>query len=737
MKLIANLKISHKLIISFVLVALVAAVVGFSGYYAMTNMRRSEKEITEVSLPSVKSLLILSEAQTAIDSAENALLTKELTAEQRLELYQRIENAWSRADNAWLIYAPLPQTDEEEVLWNQFVLAWNVWKEDHQQYLKLAKDFAATGSDTLYQEMVHQALVVNGKSFTESEDILNKISDLNMQIAENESILLDQKMEFTLNKQIIIITAGFILSVVLGVVLSRLICKPLANLSLAAKKLAVGDINVDISSESKDEIGILVQDFSEMIENIRYQSNIAKQIAIGNISVEIEPKSDVDVLANSMVSVKNTLNQLVTETKMLTKAATEGNLKARGNEEIFTGSYQEIIQGFNNTLTAIVTPVNEALNSLNELAKGNLSTRVMGDYRGDFAQIKDSVNATASEIQNYIADMSHVLGEMSNSNLSVCITQNYLGDFLQLKESINHINNVFNQITIELRSSAEQVEAGAVEVANSSQNLSQGATEQAGAVEEMSATINQVAEQTKQNALNANNANSIANATKNMAEAGNEQMQRMLSSMNDINDSSKSISKIIKVIDDIAFQTNILALNAAVETARAGEHGKGFAVVAEEVRSLAARSSEAAKETTELIDNSIRQAVDGTKLANETASDLDKIVKEISEVSSIVEDIANASNEQATAISQVNDGIMQITEVTQANSATAEETASTSEEMASQAQNLKRLVGAIKIKENTIELKNEIRSHVANTPQNPASNDNLKIALDDNEFGKY
>ena len=337
--------------------------------------------------------------------------------------------------------------------------------------------------------------------------------------------------------------------------------------------------------------------------------------------------------------------------------------------------------------------------------------------------------------------------QMADGNLDVNIEANSKDEVGILSKAFLRMSNNMNEVMTNISSAAEQVASGARQMSESSIALSEGATEQASSVEELSASLEEISSQTKLNAQHSNNANQLAETAQHNAIQGNEQMGSMLRAMEEINDSSINISKIIKVIDEIAFQTNILALNAAVEAARAGQHGKGFAVVAEEVRNLAARSANAAKETTAMIEGSIKKVDVGTKIANNTAVALQNIVDDVAKVADLISNITISSNEQALGVAQINQGILQVSHVVQTNSATSEESAASSEELTQQALMLQEQVNRFQLKRgnHSMEFDRETlaipsysqKGSYTKSDSLPRTKRVTSISLSDTDFGKY
>ena len=549
-----NLKISAKLIIGFLFVAVIAGVVGGVALVNINNMSEAD-------------VLMYEENVLGLDYAGNAAVefqevrlyvTKILlndTAEEQNKSIQLIKEHIAEAEEYLQLYEDGIISDADRKQFNDLKPKW----EEYKSLIDKEFELVQLGESEQLEKLVLVDIASVGESVKES---FNSLLEYNSNVANTR---LEQNKKIASNASttmIIVIFIGILVAITLGVFISRIISKPIGKMVDAADRLALGDVDVNVKAETRDEIGKLAESFGKMIDNIREQAHVVEKMASGDMTVQVRVKSDKDLLGKKL------------------------------NEMIETN--------------------NEVLGNIN--------------------------------------------------------------------------------------SAAEQVAAGAKQVSDSSMQLSQGTTEQASSIEELTASLEEVSTQTKINAENANQANELAEVAKNNAEQGNKKMGDMLNAMEEINNSSSNISRIIKVIDEIAFQTNILALNAAVEAARAGQHGKGFAVVAEEVRNLAARSANAAKETTELIEGTIKRTENGTKIAKETAEALNNIVGDVAKAASLVNDIAAASNEQASAIAQINQGIMQVSQVVQTNSATSEESAAASEELSSQADFLRESVAKFKLK---------------------------------------
>lgn len=484
------------------------------------------------------------------------------------------------------------------------------------------------------------------------------------------------------------------------------ISKPFTEIIQALSDMAQNDYEFSVDQNYKGDYKKLSDSLFGVKDRLVTLQDTAIKISEGDISLldayrSIGKRSENDNIVPAFTRMMQTLKMLIDDLTEVAGAASAGNLNERVDLEKYNGEYRIIAESINNLCDQIERPTNSVIKVMSDIANCKLDSRVEGKYEGQFKVLVDDVNSTADTLEGLVGKISDVLAKIAAGDLSVDKITQYRGDFEPISSAINLILDSLNQLMSNISEMAEQVSAGSSQVAEGSQTLSQGTTEQAGAVEELTATINDIARDTRLNAENAAKADKLVIDVKGKASGGGGKMKEMVGSMEEISSATANISKIIKLINDIAFQTNILALNAAVEAARAGQYGKGFAVVAEEVRNLAAKSADAVKDTTALIESTVSKVETGSRIAADTAASFGSISEGVEDVTKLVNEIAASSNQQATGISQVDKGISQVSGVVQTNSATAEESAAASEELNGQAKLLKEEIRRFKLRNAT------------------------------------
>ncbi len=453
---------------------------------------------------------------------------------------------------------------------------------------------------------------------------------------------------------ILIIVSVFIIALVLlvGWMITRSLVGPLALVVEKLKLMSVGDADQTLDYQSKDEIGMLSDAFRLLVGYMKETSLTINAVSRGDLSREITVLSEKDLVSNNLKQAVASLRGLNDQTILQIKAAQDGRLDERGDVSKFSGAFADIISGINQLMDTVVTPLNEASECLQRVAERDLTAKMKGDYRGEFAKMKDALNKALD-------------------NLDAGLLQ--------------------------INSGAEQVASASNEISSGSQTLAGGASEQASTLEEISSSLLEIASMTKQNTENSREARSMSDNARTTTVQGMKSMALLSSAVEKIKESSDSTAKIVKTIEEIAFQTNLLALNAAVEAARAGDAGKGFAVVAEEVRNLAMRSADAAKTTSQLIDESVKNTEAGVTFNAEVLSNLEEINRQVEKVNIVVTEIAAASEQQSQGVEQITVAIEQMNGATQQAAANSEESARAAEELAGQSQEMLSLIGEFKL----------------------------------------
>jgi methyl-accepting chemotaxis protein len=542
----------------------------------------------------------------------------------------------------------------------------------------------------------------------------------------------------------IIFGFGMMAAIGLGLFMATSIVPPLKKGVDFVKELSLGHLGTRLQMTRKDEVGVLAQTMDAFADDLQHNVMATmKKIAAGDLTSEVKAKDAQDEISPILKRVIDSLRGMTAEATNLTQAAVAGKLATRGDASKYEGDFRKIVQGVNDTLDAVIGPLQVAATYVDRISKGDIPDKIADSYNGDFNEIKNNLNTCVDAVNALVADTGTLakaamygelatrvdaakhqgdfrsivegvnqtldavitpvneaaaaLERVANRDLTARMAGTYMGDLAKFQDSLNAAVDNLDQALQQVATGVEQLAAAAAQIGQGAQSLAQGASEQASSLEEIGSSLQEMASMTRQNAASSKEARGMAEQTRSGSNQGLESMTRLSDAMEKIKTSADATAKIVKTIDEIAFQTNLLALNAAVEAARAGDAGKGFAVVAEEVRNLAMRSAEAAKNTANMIEESVQNAETGVELNQEVLAQLKEINSQTNKVGEVMGEIAVGSEQQSQGIDQITGAVEQMNQLTQQNAANSEESASAAEELTSQSEELRTMVAAFKL----------------------------------------
>lgn len=466
------------------------------------------------------------------------------------------------------------------------------------------------------------------------------------------------------------------------------------------------DFSLRSSYDAQDEIGDISRAFNHLMERLQHaiqEANVVvDSVAKGDFSQRMSSSlsGDLQTLKEGVNGSAQSVECMMTELEKVLQTLNEGNFDFKMNQNVSESFRNKV----DSTLHNLHSTIGSILQVMSDVKEGNYSTRITVEAKGDLNQLKVEVNDTVESLEKAIKDISRVVMAQQEGNLTQTIKAQYPGQLATLTKAINSTNLKLLSVINDVDNTTVAISGASSVVSQGAANLTEIIKEQSVAMDETSSTMEAMSLTVQNNTDNSNNANHAVKEVQNNAQTGQAVMEKTIDAMEKIQESSHKISDIVSLIDGIAFQTNLLALNAAVEAARAGEQGRGFAVVAGEVRNLAGKSAEAAKEIKQLIEESVTRIDQGSQLASESGGVLKKITVSVKEVSEMIEYIASSSTEQAEAVSQVSSTISQLNIATQQNTALVHETSLSAEEMQQQAMVLKKSIQFFNVQATNIPL---------------------------------
>ena len=483
-----------------------------------------------------------------------------------------------------------------------------------------------------------------------------------------------------------------LLALIITTLLSRKVVNAVNSLKRAIHQTSrTNDFSVRSSYNEKDEIGEISSAFNQLIsrlhQSIKETNNVVNAVAQGDFSQRVtsDLSGDLQTLKQGVNGSAESVERMMSELEKVLLALNNGNFNVQMNTDVS----EEFRNKVDNTLQNLHDTIGNILQVMASVKQGDYSARVTVNTNGDLNQLKKEVNEAVDALEQAINDISRVVIAQKDGDLTQHITAQYPGRLASLTQAINSTN-------LKLLNVINDVDHTIISISGASSNVSQRAAylnelikEQSVAIEETTLSMEKMSDTVQSNTDNSNSANQAVQLVQSNAQTGESVMQKTIDAMSKIQESSHKISDIVSLIDGIAFQTNLLALNAAVEAARAGEQGRGFAVVAGEVRNLAGKSAEAAKEIKSLIEENVNRINQGTQLASESGEVLKEINASVQEVSEMIEFIASSSIEQAQSVTEVHTTITQINSAMQQNTSLVQETSHSAEEMRQEADELK------------------------------------------------
>ncbi len=565
--------------------------------------------------------------------------------------------------------------------------------------------------DELYEIIKQRNALVDYSLDVIGVNIANISEEMSLSIISNQHDL-DQKVE-ELNLSIIsLMTIVAIIVSILAAMLAFFIPRSISRGLLSIKNSLVnirktGDFSMRADEQRQDEIGAMGRSVNQLLSQLQSAISESNQV-VENISkgvfskkITTEFKGDLltlkDGINNSAKSIQETM-AILSETM---KSLSRGDFSFRTINTGIEGDFANLLDETKTTMVTMGEVVTDINTVMDNVSQGKFDKQVTVAANGEMNSLKDNINQSLSGLNSAINEVVMVANKMGEGDLSLVVNGNYHGSLNGLKNAINSTVDRLSKVVNQVRETSHNVKINSVEVSKGSQEIAECTSEQVSSLEETAVSMEQMSVAVNMNSDNASQANQLATESLRRATEGVKIVANVEQAMSGINQSNNKISEIISLIDGIAFQTNLLALNAAVEAARAGEHGRGFAVVAGEVRNLAQRSADAAKDIKSLIADSTSRITQGNELVKSSGESLDSIKDSIKEVSGIVNQIAKATKEQATGIEQVNMNIVHLDSVTKQNAIQVEHTASAGKELNSQADELSEVVAFFKTKKAT------------------------------------